>query len=341
MSWGRRPQWSSWSDWDSPKPRRPANGIKAQTQRGTFGATWWAGRWLAALEQLVDVGRLTRGRSYARSGQVTKLDVGPSGVDARVQGSRPTPYSVSMRFRTLDDAEWDAVIRALAGEALYAARLLSGEMPEQIEDAFQTAGVTLFPASDNDLQTDCTCPDWANPCKHVAAVFYLLGERFDADPFLMFELRGRTKDQIIAALRAHRAASSSLAAPATQTNSPEDRVRDVREEEPEESLPLLAPTMSRAPGTPNPHGLSPAEAFWTFRARSTAPANPDTPATSTSEAGPTELTFTFDAPSVDALPIKLLGTPPFCREWPDFAGAAEQAYRAIGERARRLATDSW
>lgn len=337
MSWGRRPQWStwsSWSEWDSPKPRRPANGIKAQTQRGNFGATWWAGRWLAALEQLVDVGRLTRGRSYARSGQVTKLDVGPSSVDARVQGSRPTPYTVSMRFRTLDNAEWDAVIAALAGEALYAARLLSGEMPEQIEDAFQTAGVTLFPMNEDDLQTDCTCPDWANPCKHVAAVFYLLGERFDADPFLMFELRGRTKDQIIAALRAHRAASGSLASPAAEPYNPDDQIRV----ESEESLPLLALTTSGAPGTPDPP--SPAEAFWTFRARSNDPSNPDTPTTSTTQLDPTDLTFTFDPPPVDALPIKLLGTPPFWREWPDFPSAAEQAYRAIGERALRLATDS-
>ena len=337
MSWSRRPQWSSWSDWDSPKPRRPAHGIKAQTQRGTFGATWWAGRGLAALERLVDVGRLTRGRSYARSGQVTKLDAGPSGVDARVQGSRPTPYTVSMRFRTLDDPEWNAVISALAGEALYAARLLSGEMPEQIEDAFQTAGVTLFPTNEDDLQTDCTCPDWANPCKHVAAVFYLLGERFDADPFLMFELRGRTKDQLIAALRAHRAAGGSLAATAAE---PYNADGEVTAEAPEESLPLLASTASRAPGTPDVNGLSEAEAFWTFRALSNDPPNPDTPTTSTTQTEPTELTFTFDAPSVDALPIKLLGTPPFWREWPDFPTAAEQAYRAIGERALRLATDS-
>src|SRR5581483_194729 len=109
-------------------PRRPANGIKAQTQRGQFGKTWWAGRWIAALERLVDTGRLARGRSYARSGQVLSLDVNADGVAARVQGSRPTPYQVNIRFKRLTDAEWDKVADALAAEARYAAKLLSGEM---------------------------------------------------------------------------------------------------------------------------------------------------------------------------------------------------------------------
>lgn len=331
MSWGRRPEWAYWSEWDAPKPRRPANGIKAQTQHGKFGATWWAGRWLAALEQVVNVNRLARGRSYARSGQVTKLDVGPGGVDARVQGSRPTPYIVTMRFRTLDDATWDAVIGAMAGEALHAARLLSGEMPEQIEDAFQSAGASLFPTTGSDLQTDCSCPDWANPCKHVAAVFYLLGERFDADPFLMFELRGRTKDQVIAALRVRRSATGLIAETAAEPYDEEEP----GDTEPEESIPLLASTAPVAPDTAASTGPSPAEAFWTFRA---APSIADTSATTT-PTNPTDLTFTFEAPSVNALPIKLLGTPPFWREWPDFASAAEQAYRAIGERALHVATE--
>src|SRR6476659_9683956 len=108
-------------------PRRPAQGIKAHAQRGAFGKTWWAGRWIAALERLVDPGRLSRGRSYARSGQVLSLDVGAEGVAAKVQGSRPTPYKVTIRFRRLTDAEWDKVADALAAEARYAAKLLSGE----------------------------------------------------------------------------------------------------------------------------------------------------------------------------------------------------------------------
>jgi uncharacterized Zn finger protein len=204
-----------WRDYEH-APRRPANGIKAQTQRGQFGKTWWAGRWIAALERLVDAGRLSRGRSYARSGQVLTLDVGAEGVAAKVQGSRPTPYVVHIRFQRLSDEAWERVADALAAEALYSAKLLSGEMPQDIEQAFRAAGASLFPAARKDLQTDCSCPDWSNPCKHVAAVHYLLGERFDADPFLIFELRGRGKEWIAEALRARRAGAASPAPEAPQ-----------------------------------------------------------------------------------------------------------------------------
>jgi uncharacterized Zn finger protein len=320
----RRSHWEEW-DYEYPKPRRPADGIKARTQRGKFGATWWAGRWLAALERLVDSGRLSRGRSYARSGQVTRLGVGPRGVDARVQGSRPTPYRVTIRFRELSATEWAAVVDAMAAEAIYAARLLSGEMPEEIETAFQAAGVSLFPAEEGDLTTDCTCPDWANPCKHVAAVFYLLGERFDADPFVMFELRGRTRAQIIEAMRARRVGGApppgaSLGAePDGAMRAPVEAEDAAAIEEAEEAAAPLLAVGTEAPEATGLAALSPADAFWS------APTDA------------VDLPVTFRAPAVDALPLKLLGAPPFWQDWPGFAAAAEAAYRAIGERAVRLA----
>ncbi len=202
---GRRKQ-GYWGDYSG--PRRHAEGIRAQAQRGQFGKTWWAGRWLQALEPLINEGRLARGRSYARSGQVTKLDADKNGVVARVQGSHPTPYKVSIKFKQLSQPDWEQVDQVMASEAIYAAKLLSGEMPAEIENAFAAAGMTLFPAIEQDLVTSCSCPDWANPCKHVAAVYYLLGERFDADPFLMFLLRGRTREEVASALRAHRGASA-------------------------------------------------------------------------------------------------------------------------------------
>jgi uncharacterized Zn finger protein len=198
-----------WYDYPR-QTRRKADGIKAKSQRGKFGQTWWAGQWLAALDRLIDTGRLSRGRSYARSGQVLNLDVSPDGVKSRVQGSRATPYNVSIRFQALSDAEWDKVADAMAAEAIYAAKLLAGEMPQQIEEAFETAGTHLFPATGTDLVTSCSCPDWANPCKHVAAVYYLLGERFDEDPFLIFLLRGRSKEQIAEALRGRRTGGASV-----------------------------------------------------------------------------------------------------------------------------------
>lgn len=196
---------SSRAWWERHGPRLPSHGIKAHTQRGAFGKSWWASRWIAALERLVNPGRLARGRSYARTGQVVSLDVTGEGVKAVVQGSRPEPYTVEIRFRRLSDEEWDRVIDAMAAQALYAARLLSGEMPEQIEEVFASVGTSLFPAGKGDMRTKCSCPDSANPCKHIAAVHYLLGERFDEDPFLMFLLRGRSQEQIVAALRERRA----------------------------------------------------------------------------------------------------------------------------------------
>ncbi|MBI2952683.1 MAG: SWIM zinc finger family protein [Chloroflexi bacterium] len=214
--------------WGKSRPRRPADGIKAQTQSGRFGKTWWAGLWIAALERLVDSARLSRGRSYARSGQVVKLEVGRGGVSAKVQGSRPSPYKVSIQFKALSDAEWERVADAIAAQAIYAAKLLSGEMPETIEDAFKAAGASLFPTARLDLETTCSCPDWANPCKHVAAVHYLLGERFDADPFLIFEMRGKSKEEIIAALRTRRAGGL----PATDEATHDERADEVEITEP-------------------------------------------------------------------------------------------------------------
>jgi uncharacterized Zn finger protein len=204
---------SGYAWWERHGPRLPSHGIKAHTRRGSFARSWWASRWITALERLVNPGRLARGRSYARTGQVVSLEVGREGVQAVVQGSRAQPYKVDIKFKRLSDAEWERVIDAMASEALYAARLLSGEMPEQIEDVFAAAGTSLFPSEKNDMRTSCSCPDTANPCKHIAAVHYLLGERFDEDPFLMFLLRGRSQEEIVAALRARRAGPETEAVP--------------------------------------------------------------------------------------------------------------------------------
>jgi len=207
--------WGGYRGYGYGEPRRlirPANGIRAKSQRGPFGTSWWAGRWIAALEGLVHAGRLQRGRTYARNGQVVSMDVSTEGVTAKVQGSSRTPYSVQIRFKGFDDQVWGRVIEAMSEQALFAAKLLNGEMPNEIEAVFAAAGVSLFPDRPGDLITDCTCLDYANPCKHTAAIHYLLGERFDDDPFLVFLLRGRSKEQIVAALRALRTGSAGDAA---------------------------------------------------------------------------------------------------------------------------------
>ena len=194
------------------KPKRVRDGIKAQSQRGTFGTKWWARRWIDVLEKLLIGGRLARGRSYARAGQVLDIAVEPGCASAKVQGSRAKPYSITIRVATLDAAQWRSVTETIVAEARFAAKLLAGEMPQEIEQAFASAGVSLFPESAAELQTECSCPDWSNPCKHIAAVYYLLGEEFDRDPFLLFALRGGSKGEIFAGLVEAESSTAELAA---------------------------------------------------------------------------------------------------------------------------------
>lgn len=194
-----------------PKPSQPITtdqGLKARSKRGDFVKNWWATRWIEALERLMDAGRLRRGRRYARQGQVLSIEERTGGVTAKVQGSRARAYRVNIELAPFDDAQWEQVIDVLAERALFAAQLLAGEMPENIEEAFNAANVSLFPTQRGELETSCSCPDWAEVCKHTAAVHYILGERFDEDPFLLFRLRGRTVEQVTSALRERRGAVS-------------------------------------------------------------------------------------------------------------------------------------
>jgi uncharacterized Zn finger protein len=128
---------------------------------------------------------------------VLSIDIAKGEVKAKVQGSRPKPYAVTIEVDTLTAKQWDKLVEVLSGWALFAAKLLAGEMPTDIEEVFAKAKVSLFPQHQEDLMTDCSCPDWSNPCKHVAAVYYLLGEEFDRDPFLLFRLRGLGRDELL------------------------------------------------------------------------------------------------------------------------------------------------
>src|SRR6266536_2139216 len=180
------PRWYDFPYFPPSRPLAARGGIKARS----FGKQWWSRRWVAVLEALNLGGRLRRGRSYARSGQVLSIDIEPESVKAEVQGSRPEPYRVTIAVKRLAGADRTRVAAAVAESALHVAKLMAGEMPEDIETLFDRAGVSLFPARASELRTDCSCPDWSNPCKHIAAVYYLLGEEFDRDPFLIFRLRG-------------------------------------------------------------------------------------------------------------------------------------------------------
>jgi uncharacterized Zn finger protein len=191
----------------APKRPPPEHGIKV----GKLGATWWGQRWINSLEHFSRdyLNRLGRGRNYARAGRVHDLKISAGKVTARVTGSEPTPYEVSLTMDAFSAREWQVAIAAMAQEARFAAELLAGQMPQDIDAVFRKSKRSLFPRKSHDLETDCSCPDWANPCKHVAAMHYVLGEAFDRDPFLLFELRGRSREQVLEALSRLRSGESS------------------------------------------------------------------------------------------------------------------------------------
>jgi uncharacterized Zn finger protein len=190
------------SEWYPPsRPRRVEGGIKARSKRGKIGEQWWSRRFIAVLESFGMSGRLARGRNYARAGQIVDFALTTGTVTARVQGSRPNPYLVRIKVLPLTTAQWRQVEAALAAQALFRARLLAGEMPDEIEEVFAACGTPLFPHSARDLDMSCSCPDWGVPCKHLAATCYVLAEAFDGDPFLMLAWRGRDRADLLAALR--------------------------------------------------------------------------------------------------------------------------------------------
>jgi uncharacterized Zn finger protein len=191
----------SWDDWPPSRPIRVEGGIKARSKRGAIGEQWWSRRFIGVLESCGMSGRLARGRSYARAGQVLDFKLSQGKVTARVQGSRVRPYQVRIGVLPLTTAQWRRVQQRLASQALFRAKLLAGEMPHEIEEVFADCGTPLFPRLAGDLDMRCSCPDWEVPCKHLAAVCYVLAEEFDRDPFAMLAWRGQARDELLAALR--------------------------------------------------------------------------------------------------------------------------------------------
>ncbi len=163
-----------------------------------FGRTWWGRAWVDALENRarLDPNRLPRGRTYARQERVSTLRVDAGEVTAFVRGGRPGRYRVLVRVRTFDDDEWDRLVAAIAGRAGHAAALLDGELDPEVAVDARDAGVDLLPGP-GDLRPRCSCPDWADPCKHAAAVCYLVADVLDDDPFALFHVRGRTREALL------------------------------------------------------------------------------------------------------------------------------------------------
>jgi uncharacterized Zn finger protein len=162
---------------------------------------WWSQRWLDLLDSYRFKKRLERARIYSRQGNVLSIEFKGAKVLAKVQGSEEEPYKVSLSLDPFSDEQWGYVIETMSQKAVFAAKLLAGEMPQNIEEVFTSNGLSLFPFTLSDVHSKCSCPDKANPCKHVGAVYYQLGDRFSEDPFVLFQLRGRNKEKIIRDLR--------------------------------------------------------------------------------------------------------------------------------------------
>lgn len=195
----------------------PSADGRAGRRRITFGHTWWGKAWVDALEgrAQLDPNRLPRGRTYARQGRAAGVTLAAGKITAPVQGSRAQPYRVTIEVRPFTDDEWARVIAVVASKIAHAAALLDGELDPAIDADAREAGVELLPDA-GEIRPRCSCPDWADPCKHAAAVCYLVADELDADPYRLLLLRGRTRDQVEAAVRAARAAAG--AGPAAGTD---------------------------------------------------------------------------------------------------------------------------
>lgn len=169
-----------------------------------FSKTWWGKRFIEALEDFTDSNRLGRGRSYARNGKIKHYQILDNQIIAQVRGSvnpyfgvySEPLYNTTIEIQPIKAADWSKVIRYLGSKASLVSKLLLGEVPDNIEDAFAELNLHLLPHSRQDFQTNCSCPDWENPCKHIAGVYYLVAAELDLDPFLLFELRGISRSKL-------------------------------------------------------------------------------------------------------------------------------------------------
>jgi uncharacterized Zn finger protein len=278
-----------------------------------FSRTWWGQRFLAALEQFTEPTRLGRGRSYARGGRILDYTLANGTVTARVRGSinpyfgvyKEPIYRTSITIKAISSADWKKAIRHFASRADLVTKLLMNELPDTIEDAFSRLGLHLLPHSERDFETSCSCPDWANPCKHIAGVYYLLASALDHDPFLLCELRGLSREDLHAEL---------VQTPLGQILSSALQAEDISEVEAVESY-YTRPSRERKPDAV----VAGYKEFWTGAKRL------PTPPVTASQA------------SVPGLLIKKQGDyPPFWHRDVSFISVMEELYDRVRTKNRQM-----
>ncbi len=161
--------------------------------RKKFGLTWWGRKWIEAVECEGTEQRMARGRAYARADRVFGMDVRPGVVKAKVEGSLGD-YVVKINVEKFSEKQWAGIIERIR-ESPALGVVLNNQLPEDIEEV---CGVDLIPS---DLEADCSCPDWENPCKHIAAAYYVLADEIDKAPAILFKLRGIEKNDLLAGLQ--------------------------------------------------------------------------------------------------------------------------------------------
>jgi len=198
-SWRNAGNADRWPRYAESRPRPVSDGIATSKQRGDMADSWWSQRFTDVLESYGLGTRMQRGRRYARLGQVAALDLVAGSLVAEVQGSRSKPYTVLLSTKLPTAKQWAVVDEAISGQVGFVARLLAGEAPAELEQVFAAAGVSLFPKRWSAIKAQCSCPDEANPCKHIAAALYVFADQLDDDPWLLLEWRGRSRDELLGA----------------------------------------------------------------------------------------------------------------------------------------------
>lgn len=254
---------------------------------------------MTALDGFGWSGRLARGRAFARNGRVLDIEVSPGVVRARVDGSSPGPYRVEIAVERFSDGVWDRVIGSLARQAIYVAKMLAGDLPAEVVQLCETAEAPLFPDYPDEISMRCSCPEWAVPCKHVAAVHYALAAELDRDPFLLFRLRGKTREELTSALRARRGSLSGLQGPVHRLDADAASV----DEDAESVEPVELPV----------------DRFWDVGAELD------------------ELRFEIRPPDVPGAVLKLLGPPPAWAAHDEALARLLEVYRAASASVRDAA----
>lgn len=209
--------YSSYPSYPKTSRIKTKGGMQVKSRSGEIAQKWWSKRIISILDNYGWSNRLQRGRSYARSGQVLSISVKPGLIESMVQGSRATPYKITIKIPIIPDEAWSSIITSLRSNAEMVSQLLSGEVPPELESVFTKQKYTLFPENSREIEMNCSCPDYATPCKHISATFYVFAYNLDTDPMMILQLRGKSREEIVKALY-----GSETQALAEKSDSPPD-----------------------------------------------------------------------------------------------------------------------